>query len=66
MEFTLNGQAVSVPVREGASLLEILREGCGAITVKDGCAPEGSCGACTVIVEGKAVVSCAQPATRFH
>jgi len=66
MEFTLNGQAVSVPVREGASLLEILREGCGATSVKDGCAPEGSCGACTVIVEGKAVVSCAQPATRFE
>ena len=64
IEFTLNGQPASVDVRDGASLLELLREGCGVTSVKDGCAPEGSCGACTVLVDGKAVVSCAQPATR--
>src|ERR687892_1072923 len=64
MEFTLNGRPVSVDVRDDASLLEALREGAGVTSVKDGCAPEGSCGACTVIVDGKAVVSCAQPATR--
>jgi aerobic-type carbon monoxide dehydrogenase small subunit (CoxS/CutS family) len=64
MNFTLNGRPVSVDVRDGASLLELLREGCGVTSVKDGCAPEGSCGACTVLVDGKAVVSCAQPATR--
>ena len=65
MEFTLNGRPVSVDVRDDASLLEALREGAGVTSVKDGCAPEGSCGACTVIVDGKAVVSCAQPAARF-
>ncbi len=65
MEFTVNGRAMSIEVREGASLLELLREDVGLTSVKDGCAPEGSCGACTVIVEGKAVVSCAQPAARF-
>ena len=38
----------------------------GLRSMKDGCAPEGSCGACTVIVDGRAVVSCAQPAERFE
>lgn len=64
MEFILNGRPVSLEVRPGASLLEVLREGCGLRSMKDGCAPEGSCGACTVIVDGRAVVSCARPAAR--
>ncbi len=66
MEFTLNGQAVSVEPDEGMSLLELLREELGVHSVKDGCAPEGSCGACTVLVDGRAVVSCAQKAARFE
>src|SRR2546425_10880095 len=64
MDLTLNGHPISVELREGASMLELLREACGLTSVKDGCAPEGSCGACTVLVDGKAVVSCAQPAVR--
>src|SRR5438270_6489052 len=64
MDFTLNGRPVSARPGEGASLLDLLRETCGLTSVKDGCAPEGSCGACTVMVDGKAVVSCAQPAAR--
>src|SRR2546428_7434666 len=63
MDLTLNGHPISVEVRDGASLLDLLREACGLTSVKDGCAPEGSCGACTVMVDGKAVVSCAQRAT---
>jgi len=64
MDFTLNGKPTSVPVEEGESLLALLRDGCGITSAKDGCAPEGSCGACTVLLDGKAVVSCAQAATR--
>ena len=66
MEFTLNGRTVTAEPREGQSLLELLREGFGLHSVKDGCAPEGSCGACTVIVDGRAVVCCAQKATRVE
>jgi len=64
-EFVLNGHPVSVRAGPGASLLEVLREQCGLTSMKDGCAPEGSCGACTVLVDGKATVSCAQPADRL-
>ena len=66
MELTLNGERVTASPRDGESLLELLREEFGLCSVKDGCAPEGSCGACTVIVDGKAVVSCAQKATRVE
>ena len=66
MELTLNGEPVAVEPRDGESLLELLREELGLRSVKDGCAPEGSCGACTVLVDGRAVVSCAQKATRVE
>jgi len=62
VRFTLNGRPVEIEARTGMSLLDLLREECGATSVKDGCAPEGSCGACTVLIDGKAVVSCAQKA----
>ena len=50
----------------GESLLDLLRERFGLRSMKDGCAPEGSCGACTVMVDGRAVVSCAQAADRVE
>jgi len=65
MQLTVNGERVAVEERPGESLLQLLREQVGLRSMKDGCAPEGSCGACTVIVDGRAVVSCAQPASRF-
>ncbi len=65
MELTLNGRPISVEVGPDDSLLDLLRGPLGLRSMKDGCAPEGSCGACTVIVDGRAVVSCAQPAGRF-
>src|SRR5512147_3013752 len=66
MRLTLNGRAAEVSVADGVSLLDVLRDECGLRSMKDGCAPEGSCGACTVIVDGRPVVSCAQPAARFE
>lgn len=64
VDFELNGVPQSIGIEPGASLLDLLRGHCGLRSMKDGCAPEGSCGACTVIVDGRAVVSCAQPAER--
>ncbi len=64
MDLTVNGEVVSVELRPGMSLLELLRDELGITSVKDGCAPEGSCGACTVLIDGRAVVSCAQRAER--
>jgi xanthine dehydrogenase molybdenum-binding subunit len=64
VDFDLNGVPHSVTFEPGTSLLELLRGQLGLRSMKDGCAPEGSCGACTVMVDGRAVVSCAQPAER--
>ena len=55
--FTLNGAAVEVP-DDRAHLLVALREDLGIISTKDGCAPSGQCGCCTVLLDGKAVVAC--------
>ena len=62
IEFNLNAINRAVDVDDGASLLEVLRDSCGVISPKDGCSPQGQCGCCTVIVDGRAVVSCAVPA----
>ncbi len=64
MDFILNGRPVSVEAEPGTSLLELLREHFGLRSMKDGCAPEGTCGACTVLVDGRPVVSCARDAER--
>lgn len=55
--FTLNGRPVNIEARSDATLLETLREGLGLTGAKEGCG-KGECGACTVIVDGKAVNSC--------
>ena len=50
MELTVNGEQFAAQPRDDESLLELLRDELGLRSMKDGCAPEGSCGACTVIV----------------
>ncbi|CAN5520098.1 selenium-dependent xanthine dehydrogenase [soil metagenome] len=58
--FTLNGTSVTVR-RRHPHLLSALREELDVTSPKDGCSPSGQCGCCTVLINGKAVVSCQQP-----
>ncbi len=63
IELTINGERRAFEVPEGASLLELLRDHAGITSPKDGCSPQGQCGACVVLVDGKPKTSCAVPAT---
>ncbi|MFZ0493526.1 MAG: 2Fe-2S iron-sulfur cluster-binding protein, partial [Acidimicrobiia bacterium] len=55
--FELNGTPVEV--QDGhPHLLAALREELDVTSPKDGCSPSGQCGACTILVDGKARVSC--------
>jgi len=58
IEFSLNATERAVEVDDGMSLLEVLRDSCGLISPKDGCSPQGQCGCCTVIVDGRRINSC--------
>lgn len=57
IRLNVNGTDYDIAVRPHATLLEVLREDLGLIGTKEGCG-EGECGACTVIIEGKAANSC--------
>ena len=57
VRFVLNGNEVSVE-SDHAHLLAALRNELGITSTKDGCSPSGQCGCCTVLVDGKAMVSC--------
>src|SRR6266849_5855726 len=56
--FNLNGKTVDASYEPGMHLLEVLREECGVVSAKDGCAPEGTCGCCLVMIDGHPALSC--------
>jgi len=56
--FNLNGKSVTAPYEPGMHFLQVLREECGVVSVKDGCAPEGTCGCCVVLIDGTPAMSC--------
>ena len=60
---TVNGTQATVDVAPGDLLADVLRDRLGLIGVKIGCS-EGECGACTVLVDGVAVLSCIYPAMK--
>ena len=60
---TVNGRSVSVDASH-PHLLSALREELDVTSPKDGCSPSGQCGCCTVLIDGKPVVSCQQPLSK--
>lgn len=60
IRFNLNGNEVEVLADPEETLLDVLKDKVHVLSVKKGC-DEGQCGACTVLLEGKPVLSCLLP-----
>jgi carbon-monoxide dehydrogenase small subunit len=63
VELTVNDRAVQVEVPGHWTLIQLLRDGLGLLGTKEGCG-EGSCGACTVLVDGRLTRTCLALAVR--
>ncbi len=65
IECVVNGENVVVQGANEKTLLEMLRQNLGLTGTKNGCG-EGECGACTVWMDGIAILACLTPAPRAH
>jgi len=63
LSLLLNGVEVEFG-DDDSSLLDLLRDRFGCVSVKDGCSPQGQCGCCTVWIDDKPRVACVTPARR--
>jgi 2-isopropylmalate synthase len=57
LELTINGDRVALATRPSRTLLELLRYDLDLVGSKQGC-DKGDCGACTVLIDGEAQLSC--------
>lgn len=64
LSLNINGEERRLKIHVGETLLEVLRH-LGYLGVKHGC-EDGSCGACTVLLDGKAVHSCVMLAAQAN
>jgi aerobic-type carbon monoxide dehydrogenase small subunit (CoxS/CutS family) len=58
IKLTVNGKEYEVQVEPEESLRDCLREKLGYLSIKDMCLGYGACGSCTVIMDGRAILSC--------
>ena len=66
MEFKLNGNTISYAGDPEMSLMTYLRDEENIISPKDGCAPEGVCGCCTVLMDDNPLKACIAPMRRIE
>lgn len=64
ISFTLNGKPVDLEIKPWETALAVLRDALGLKGTKEGCGI-GECGACTIIVNGRAIDSCLMPAPQL-
>ena len=64
LKLTINSKQYNFLVNEHEMLASIIREKAGLTGTKIGC-EQGSCGACTILANDEAVLSCITPALRF-
>ena len=60
VQLTVNGQEKTISTDPQRSLLDVLREDLGLTGAKYACG-EGRCGACSVLIDGRRVLSCVTP-----
>lgn len=66
MKFFLNGIEKEYNGNPELSLLNYLRNKENITSVKDGCSPQAACGACTVQIDNKAMLSCVTPMRKIE
>lgn len=65
LTFTVNGAGQAEFIESGAMLAGVLRDKLGLTATKIGCA-QGTCGACTVMIDGELALACLVPAERVE
>lgn len=65
IDINVNGTNYSLEIEDDLRLIDLLRDKLGLTGTKEGCG-EGECGACTVIMDGRAVNSCLILAVQVH
>jgi len=65
IQLTVNGEHYDIAVEPRMTLVELLREELGFTGTKEGCS-SGVCGACTVLLDGKAIKSCLMLAVKAN